>query len=163
MGSFTLYLVSSGHEFYPISSRILRYFEEFVYNNILIPKKIIIHSKWDIGLFYMFAGEGRYAIRHTKLYPYQHTGNSNKDYPISLVLKDILIAENKSLKVAQLIFEGIVLYFTSNFKKTSIEFMENLKSDINWDYLASLPYPAHLKDIDYVGENYMSLSKKMGW
>lgn len=41
--------------------------------------------------------------------------------------------------------------------------MEQLGRYIDWGYLAALPYPAHLKDIDYVGENYMSLSKKMGW
>lgn len=163
MGSFSLSLVSSGNRFYPISSRILRYFEEFVYTNILIPQKIIIHSKWEIGLFYMFGGEGKYAVPHTHLYPYQQTGNFNKDFPVSIVLNDILNAENKSLKVAELIYEGIVLYFTSNFKKTSNEFMENLKSDINWDYLASLPYPAPLKDIEYVGQTYMSLSRVMKW
>jgi len=163
MGSFSLSLVSSGNRFYPISSKILRYFEEFVYSNILIPKKIIIHSKWGIGLFYMFEGEGKYAIRHTQLYAYQQTGNVNKDYPISIPLKDILNADNKSLKVAEFIYEGITLYFTSNFKKTPKEFMENLRSGINWDYLAALPYPAPLKDIEYAGETYISLSRVMKW
>ena len=41
--------------------------------------------------------------------------------------------------------------------------LNDLSEKVDWEYLNSMPYPAHLKDIEYVGENYMSLSKTMGW
>ena len=45
----------------------------------------------------------------------------------------------------------------------AMRILDELSEKVDWEYLNSMPYPAHLKDIEYVGENYMSLSKTMGW
>lgn len=163
MGKFSIHLFGDRNSKIRISKRILQYFENFVLKKILEPKKIILNAKFDIDISFMLSSDYKEnKEENIVLYHYRQTYDV-KSYPISIPVDRIKESNNINIKSALLFYEGITLFFISNYKKISKEFMNDLIEEIDWDYLASLPYPAHLKDIDYAGENYMSLSKGMGW
>jgi len=152
---FIIYQSCTEKERPPISYKIREYFEEFVTENVLKKKKIIIGGRWKIILAIFFSGGGSKVL-------YKEIGfakgsrtvsaESVKIYEAFILLKPIKDAPDPLLKTIELIYEAIKVFLTTTYKKVSLELMDALWNEVDLDYLLSLPYPAPLAEQKYVGD-----------
>lgn len=137
----------------PISHKVIEYLEQFIIDNILIPKKIIIGGKWNIWLAISFMKEGNFGPKGVYMYkPTTVSGDNVKFYPIDIPLKEIKESEKPYLRTIELLLEGVRLFFTKTYKKVSADILDELFKKIDWDYMLSLPYPAEVRDQKYIGD-----------
>ena len=152
---FNIYQVGKLSERPQISYKIREYLSEFVINNILEKRGIIVGGKWKIVLALHFMPEGKYYTTEelSLAKGYQTVKQDGvKIYTILVPLKAIGKSDKPLLKTVELMYEAITKYFITNFKSISAEFMEHLKTEIDFPYLLSLPYPAPFKDQRYVAD-----------
>ena len=152
---FKISQVSAVGDRIPVSFRVREYFEEFSKENILIPKKLIIDSKWNVLLGIIFMSEGKRGpkgIFMAKGGPRSVSENKVKLYEIIIPIRPIQESERPLLKTIQMIYESLKLFFTRTYKKVTPEFMDELWSKVDLGYLLSLPYPAPLNEQKYVGD-----------
>ncbi len=136
----------------PISFKVREYFEDFIYQHILVNKNIITNSKWQIHLVLAFLPE-------TKRYKSEHISKPQKPIIVAkenvkifeflIPMKLIDTSENKYLKTIELMYEAIGIFFTTNYKKITDAEMAYLWTLVDIDYLLSLPYPAPLVEQKY--------------
>lgn len=139
----------------PISHKVRKYFEKFLIDNVLEKKKIIIGGKWTIGLSMLFVQEGaRYTLRDIYMAKGSRTVSAEaiKIYEILIPLLCIQEAKEPLLKTVELMYDAIKKFVTITYKKITPEFMDELWSSVDLDYLFSLPYPAPLSEQKYVGD-----------
>lgn len=139
----------------PISYRVREYFVKFVSDNVLEKKKIIINGKYNTLLAIFFSGGGPKVL-------YKDIGFAKgsrfikeenvKIYEIFILLNAIQKAKNPYLRTIELMYEAIKIFLTTTYKKITPEFMDELWSKVDLDYLLSLPYPAPLSEQRYVGD-----------
>lgn len=153
MGSnFKIYQCAIGEARPPISYKICEYFEQFVKENILERKKIIIGGSWNIHLTINFLTTGpKVLFNGVALGNGATTVKSEavKLYSALILIEPIQEAENPLLKTVELMYEAIKLFFTKTYKKISREFMDELWNQIDVNYLLSLPYPAPFAEQRY--------------
>ena len=139
----------------PISSKVREYFEDFISDNLLKPKKIILGSRWRIELVICFVEEGpRYTSTHLFLAEKPRTVSAEnlKMYEILIPLKLLNGVDNPYLRTIELFFEALKIFFTTKYKTVNSKDMQELWNKIDIEYLSSLPYPANLTDQKYVGD-----------
>ena len=152
---FNIYQVGKLSERPQISYKIREYLSEFVIHNILEKRGIIVGGKWKIVLALHFMPEGKYyTTEELSLAKGYQTVKQDavKIYTVLVPLKAIGKSDKPLLKIVELMYEAITKYFITNFKSISPEFMELLKTEIDFPYLLSLPYPAPFKDQRYVAD-----------
>jgi hypothetical protein len=135
-----------------ISYRVREYLENFIAENLLKEKKIILGGKWRIDLVLAFQRETvRYTSTHLTLgaRPTTVNGENVKIYEVLIPIKLIKESSHPYLRTIELMWEAISLFFTENYKKVSPETMSELWKKIDLDFLLSLPYPAPLIDQKY--------------
>lgn len=139
----------------PISYKIREYFTEFLIINLLEEKKLILGGKWHVNLTLYFEGEGRYGlpkvIRMDKN-PRQISSEKTKLYEIFIPIKPIQESSNPLLTTIEQMYEAMVIFFTTTYKKVSRELMSELWEKVDLNYLLALPYPAAMKDQKYSGD-----------
>lgn len=137
----------------PYSYKIDEYFEDFVYTFILHPFNIIIDSDWKILLSVMIFKKDQNSPAGVNIFESSLVEEEKiKYYPVAINMEDIY-ADNKPVEnIISLYFQIISLFFLSNYKNTSKEYMLDLKEKLDWDYLLSLPYPAPFSEQKYVGD-----------
>jgi len=147
----------------PIHFNTLEYFEKFVEDKILNELKIIVNSKWthSFGIFFDsidyknipewikgFDGiEKNLAIlppstfsqQYTKAYSVQFFINKIKDHP-----------SGEFIGFCEMLLDFIEVFFTLNYKKVKSDYITEIRSEVNWDFIKSIPYPAELCDQKYV-------------
>ena len=138
----------------PISHKVREYFIQFLSDNLLKRKKIIIGGKWEIILSILFTGEGKYGPKGIFMpkNPRTISSESVKLYEIIIPSKLIQESDKPFLKTIELMYEAIKVFFTTTYKKITPEFMDELWKKVDLDYLLSLPYPAPLSQQKYVGD-----------
>jgi hypothetical protein len=127
----------------PISYKIREYFEQFVKENILERKKIIIGGSWNIHLTINFITTGpKVLFKGVALGNGATTVKSEavKLYSALILIEPVQEAENPLLKTVELMYEAIKLFFTKTYKKISPEFMDELWNQIDVNYLLSYHY-----------------------
>ena len=143
----------------PISYKIREYFEQFLLQNVLEKKNIIVGGKWKVYLSMLFVEEGaRYTLRDIYMAKSSRTisAENAKLYEILIPLKCIQETENPLLKTVELMYEAIKIFITTTFKKVTPELMNELWKQVDLNYLLSLPYPAPLAEQKYVGDKIKS-------
>lgn len=132
----------------PLSSKIKEYFEEFITDNILLPKKIMIGSKWNYSLSIIYIGDGKFGPKNIFMPKGTRTVSSEniKMQEILIPVKLIGDAVVPKQKAIELMYEAITTFLTRTYKKVTIEIMDELWKKVDMDYLLSLPYPAALED-----------------
>ena len=152
---FSIFQAATQTERPPISYRVSEYFEHFVTEHILEKKKIIIQGEWDVHLTIYFLTNGpKVLFKGIALGKGVRTVISErvKLYSALILIEPIQSAENPFLKTIELMYDAIKLFFTTTFKKVTPEFIDELWSKVDLDYLLSLPYPAPLSQQKYVGD-----------
>ena len=153
MANFFFILTATYRNKLPISSRIIDYFQNFVIENILSQKNILLGSKYDTCLSIMLLGEGRYSNNVVEVFPPQSVSgplHKVKVYSVKIPTKPIIDSDKKSITFAKLLYEGVCLFFIQNFKTIDLTFMDNLWSLVDIEYINSIPYPAPLSEVKYV-------------
>ncbi|MES2619046.1 MAG: hypothetical protein V4613_14310 [Bacteroidota bacterium] len=143
----------------PISYKVRDYFEDFMVEQVFKKHKIIVNTKWDIMLSLLFVGAGeRHTLRDVTFIRGHRTikSDSIKLYEMLLPLIVIQEAQNPQLKTIELIYEALVMFVITNYKKVKIPYMNELWNQVDVTYLLSLPYPAPLSDQRYVGDTINS-------
>lgn len=136
-----------------ISWKVRDYFEDFIIENVLNEKQIVISSKWTIHLHCMFCKVSpRYNYDYIHFYNKQRTVKENmvKMYEIMIPEKLIDDSENKYERTIELMYEACSIFLTATYKKVSKEFMNDLWRIVDKKYLVTLPYPAQVKDQRYL-------------
>ena len=130
----------------PISHKVREYFIQFLSDNLLKQKKIIIGGKWEIIFSILFSGEGKYGPKGMgrSKKPRTRSAESVKRYEIIIPSKLIQESDKPFLKTIELMYEAIKLFFTTTYKKITSDFMDELCKKVDLDYLLSLPYPSPL-------------------
>lgn len=160
MGTLSIKLTASHRQRIPISEKVMEYYEDFMESNILKPKKIIINSKWNIWIGFMLTPIEKEKFTTIETYHFRSIKEENvRFYPIAIPVNLISDAKNIPLKIAEVFFEGIKLFFIENYKSIDEIFFNELWTKVDIEYLQSIPYPAPLKEISYIGENMNSLQR----
>ncbi len=131
-----------------VSHEVLRYFEKFITNEILIPYNIIINSNWDI----VFAISLVYETSNNKpivLPPNSFTKDKIKSYTIITPVKEILNSKRVIINYINMVYEAIIVFFTTNYRKIKREDLVVLKNKIDLEKLLSLEYPATYSNQKY--------------
>jgi len=137
----------------PLSWRVRDYLEDFIIENVLTQKQIIVSSQWTIHLHCFFCKVSpRFNHEYIHLYnkPRSVKEDMVKTYEIIIPEKLITDCENKYEKTIDLMFEAVSIFLTTVYKKVSKEFMIALRKKVDMKYLLALPYPAELKDQKYL-------------
>jgi hypothetical protein len=139
----------------PISYKVREYLEDFIVENLLKKKKIIIGTKWRVDLSISFIQE---SARYKSDYIFTPKGAKTvssegvKIFEVLVPLKLIKEAENPHLKAIELTYESVASFFTREYKKITLSLMTELWNSVDKGYLLSLPYPAPLIDQKYVSD-----------
>lgn len=139
----------------PISFKVSEYFENFIAQHVLRGKKVLLNSKWSVEIVLAFCEESTiYKSDHLFMAksPVTVTSEGVKIFDILIPLKLIKSSPEKYLKTIELIYEALSLFFTTQYKKISIEFFSELWSKVDIAYLLSLPYPAPLTEQKYLAD-----------
>ena len=150
MEKFDIKLVCAYETRPMISVKIVEYFKHFVLTNILVPKNIIIHSKPNILLAFTLMETGGKLSSEVKVLKSQTVGG-DKFYPI-IIPMDQIWTNNTSMKIIELFFEAVKLFFIKNYKRIKSDFFDELWQMIDLPYLLNLPYPAPIKEVKYIGD-----------
>jgi hypothetical protein len=67
-------------------------------------------------------------------------------------MEDIYANDKPLENIISLYFQIISLFFLSNYKSISKDYMLDLKEKLDWDYLLSISYPAAFSEQKYVGD-----------
>jgi len=137
----------------PYSFKVDEYFEEFVDTFILRPFNIIINDQWTVLLSIMIFHRDENTPTGVSIYePSIIEEERIKYYPVGINKEDIYANDEPLENIVSLYFQIISLFFLSNHKSISREYMLDLKEKLDWDYLFSLPYPAPFAEQKYVGD-----------
>ena len=137
----------------PYSYKVEEYFEEFVYNNILQPFNVILNEKWKVLLSIMIFKKDENSPTGVNIYePSIIEEEQIKYFPVAINMEDVYANDQPLENIVSLYFQIISLFFLSNYKEISKEYMLDLKDKLDWDYLLSLPYPAPFLEQKYVGD-----------
>lgn len=153
--SFVINLGNSMDNRPPISYKILKYFELFIEEHVLIKKKIIINSKWNIWLVIHFTGKGpKVLFKEMSLAQRPRTVSADKVKIYYVFIHENLLnsSQNHPLRTIEVMYDSIKLFFTTIYPKVQSEFMDELWNNVDLDYLLSLPYPAPLEEQEYIGD-----------
>jgi|GEM_PF-2463311 len=137
----------------PISWKVRDYLEDFIIENVLNEKQIIVTSQWTIHLHCFFCKASprfNYEYIHFHNKPRTVKENMVKIYEIMIPEKLIDVSNSKYEKTIELIYDAISIFLTATYKKISKEFMSELWHHVDMKYLLSLPYPAQAKDQRYL-------------
>lgn len=151
--TFTISQLCTVNDRPPISHKVRDYLVQFITDEVLIPKKIILQDEYNIQLAMMFMpadgpGPERVDILDADVWEDMQL----KAYPVVIPLALIHQAKDPYLKTIELMYEGIFLYFTAFHKSIHAHFMQDLWEKINFDYLLALPYPADIAEQQYLGD-----------
>lgn len=139
----------------PVSYRVREYFVNFLVDNLLKEKKLIIGGKWHINLTIYFVGEGKLGLPKNIVIgksPRTVSAEMTKLYEALIPVKLIQESDRPFLKTIELMYEALTVFFTATYKKITKEFMDELWKQVDLNYLLSLPYPAPMEDQKYVGD-----------
>jgi hypothetical protein len=147
----------------PVSYKIREYFDRFILEEILIPNKIIVADKWHHKIAIQFDYDNTnwigisdkiIAIEGVTLFPSRTFASDRiKSYGLLFSYSKISDSSNPSQEYTKLIFDGLKLFFQTNFKKVSKDLLDRLEKKIDYTYLNSLPYPASFEEQKYEGDN----------
>jgi len=139
----------------PISHKVREYFEEFIMEEILKPKRILVTTDWQIHLVLIFSPEApRYKADFIFMPKSPTTVKSErvKIYDVMIPKKLIDQSEKPYLRTIELMWEAITLFFTGTYKKVTKAEMDLLWQKTDMDYLLSLPYPAPMIEQKYLSD-----------
>ena len=137
----------------PISWMVRNYLEDFIIENVLNEKQIIVSSQWTIHLHCFFcklSPRFNYEYIHFNNKPRTVKENMVKIYEIMIPEKLIDESENKYERTIELMYEAVSIFLTTVYKKVTKELMNELWKQVDMKYLLALPYPAELKDQKYL-------------
>lgn len=137
----------------PISWKVRDYLEDFIIENVLNEKQIVVSSQWTIHLHFFFCKPSpRFNHDDIHFYAKPRTVKENmvKIYEIMIPEKLITESKNKYEKTIELMYEAISIFLTTTYKKVSKEFMNELWHKVDMKYLLTLPYPAKVKEQKYL-------------
>lgn len=152
---FALEFLGYNGRFPPVSRKVLEYFECFVETHVLQPKKIVVGTKWGVGVRIHFSDNGPKVLFKDMALVKGWTSGRYAD-PIKIytgiILNDMLMVEDSQLyrRTIEVIYQMISLFFTTYYKKVKPEYLRELWSRVDLAYLETLPYPAPLAE-QYVG------------
>lgn len=134
------------------SYKVVEYIETFIYDNILLEKKIIIKSKWNVVLGISFLERDYNQKTITVLPPNIFSELNAKQYVVIAPYKNRLSKGNLSVEFGLYLFEIASVFFTEYFKKIKIEELEKMKYLLDIDYLSGIKYPAEFSDQKYIDD-----------
>lgn len=164
--NFKIYAMGGLDERPPISHKLIDYFVQFVIDHVLKPQRIIIGGKWQTHLCLHFLAEGpRFTTSEIVMAKGATTvkQDSVKIYNIIIPTKAIVESQNPYQKTIDIMYEAITKYFTSSFKKVTLEFMADLRTQIDFDYLLSLPYPAPFAEQQFLLDQQLYIEEPNGF
>ena len=139
----------------PISHKVREYFEVFIMEEILTPKKILITTNWQIHLVLTFSPEAPRYKADSIFMPKTSTtvkSERTKIYDVLIPKKIIDQSDQPYLRTIELMWEAITLFFTRTYKKVTQAEMDALWQKADLDYLLSLPYPAPIAEQKYLAD-----------
>lgn len=138
----------------PISFKIIEYLENYINDNLLTSKKIIVKSNWEVHLLLTFGEE---TERYKADYIFMPKGpprivkeDKVKIYEAVIPMKLIGDSPNPLLKTIELIYEAITIFLVRTYKKVNKGDMAKLWKELDLEYLLSFPYPAPIAEQKYL-------------
>jgi hypothetical protein len=151
--TFTISLICPAGNRPPISHKVTDYLVQFIREEILVPRQIILQEEWNVELAMMFMPKDEFGPHKIDIYePDIYDDVKVKTYPIAIPLDTILQSDEPYRKTIESMYEGLFLYFTAFHKSIHAHFMQDLWEKINFEYLFSLPYPADITEQQYIGD-----------
>jgi hypothetical protein len=133
----------------PISVKILQYFEKFAIENILVKKKILLGTKWTIHVRFTILESGKRIPNTVHIISAFSTG-LDKSYSVFIPSKLFIHLKDPRMKIIELFYQGLSVFFTENYKRVTNEFMDELWKKVDLEYLLSIPYPAPNDQVKYL-------------
>jgi hypothetical protein len=141
----------------PISSKVKEYLIEFITENVLREKRIILDSNWNVVLAMFFLGEGeRFTTTNIFLAnggPRTIKSDRIKMHEAVLPIKRIKLSQNPYLTTIEMMYETLKMFLTKTYKKVKPELMDELWKKVDLEYLLSLPYPAPFSEQKYAADH----------
>jgi len=152
LSKFNIFQSSIDKDRPPISHKVRDYFIQFITEEVLVKKNIMLKAKWDVILAIYFIRKEKYGPDRVSLLKGSRTvsAENTKIYEVLIPAQLIDAANDKHLKTIELIYEAIALFLTTTYKKVTSEFMSQLWAKVDLDYLLSLPYPAPFNEQKYL-------------
>lgn len=130
----------------PISLKVKTYFEDFVIDNILTPKNIIINSKKNVQLT-LFLRKNKLSDGYKDVLSVIKPRNFSQEnltvYHYILPIDSIWCAQDGLMRFFEMTFQAIKMFFLEYYKSIDEQFLNSVWDKIDFKYLLGLPYPAH--------------------
>ena len=140
----------------PISFKVVEHIENYINENLLTHKKIIVNGNWEIHFVLTFVQE---TERYKSDYIFMPSTPPDivkeekvKIYEAIIPMKLIDNSSHPYLRTIELIYEAITIFLTRTYKKISQEDMDALWRGIDLEFLLSLPYPAPVAEQKYLAD-----------
>jgi len=143
-----------------VSFQIREYIEDFVIENILTKKKIIVNSKWNIILAISFLDREYNQGSIDVLPPSTFSDINVKQFTVVAPYKKRLKEGNLSVEFGLYLFEIISVFLIENYKKIDEGFLTSIKKSIDKDYLQTIPYPVDFDLQKYITDNDPNVKNK---
>jgi|GEM_PF-3775198 len=134
-----------------VSKKIREYIVDLIQKNILEPKKIIVADKHSYNIIFSVKPKIDDAVIPDEVLWIVRTREGIKNIAISIyhtaVTKDITAKE-----YTELIFNGMKVFLTEQYKKIKPEEVEEVRKKIDWEFIEGLPFPAPFKEQEYIGD-----------
>jgi hypothetical protein len=141
--------LTSTHKNKPLISKyIIEYFERFVYDYIMTKYNVLLSSKTNVILGFTLIEAGIRSPSKVRILKTQIV-NGDKVCSILIPINEIF-SNNTKLKVIDLFFEGIKVFFLSNYKRLNESVFNELYLKLDMDFLLGIPYPAEISDVNYI-------------
>lgn len=139
MKSLKLKIIGEPYQRLAISHKIIEYLNAQI--EIIIVEQLSPKNKWNnvINLnFYTSTLDFELDYRVGRIYKEE----SIKVFWISMSLQWLKSQHNPVKSFIDCIIEGLMVYFSNNYKKVPLQLIEDFKEKIDFNYLETFPYPA---------------------
>ncbi|MDJ1504768.1 hypothetical protein [Xanthocytophaga agilis] len=138
-----------------VSHKICKYLEQLTIQTILIPKRIILKSKWKVVLTLCFEEDTLGNVIDILLPSIKEYNEQAESTIVFIPFGDIINSSKPNVKFAESVFEAITLFFTKKYKSVSPEDLNQLRDKMDFEYIDSFGYPVPFEEQQYIDDLYL--------
>lgn len=151
MGKFNLYLTFDKNFFIAISPEVIHYLQCKVIDNIITKHKVSLGNKFTY-IFSVYVTNSNFPKDQERISIFERT-SGNKKLCGSVVSRDFINEkEELNKEIIQCLLESIKQFFTLKFKTFNQEIFNDFITNIDLNYLLSLPFPTALSEDNIISD-----------
>jgi hypothetical protein len=128
-----------------ISKRSVDYLIEYICVNVLSAKNIIINDKYYWYFLFFITTPSRYGPQGIWVANLRKSGNG-KSLLLMVPFDVIVSSDNQSVTFLMLLYKALGLFLQRQFKRISGEFLDEVWSKIDFEYIESIVVPLSADD-----------------